>query len=198
MLATALAHEIKNPVALALAYTGLIRQIGNTPEIEEYCNLIQQSLLDVGDLVHELLYAAQLGTEPTDVNITMLLTEMLNEYRVAMPGISFAINSDPVHICHANERYIRLIFSNLLKNAVEAADMVDIAEIGWVLVSVTRFEDALQVSICNNGVLGEHKKPHSSGMGLGICEWLIKQLGGELNVQNNTPDVYTAEIILPV
>jgi len=27
---------------------------------------------------------------------------------------------------------------------------------------------------------------------------LIKQLGGEFNVQSDTPDVYTAEIILPI
>jgi len=195
MMAAALAHEIKNPVALAMAYASLIRQTGDSPEINEYCNLIQQSLLDISDLVQDLLFAAHLRSEPCIINVSEMLAEMLNEYRVAMPGISFAINADPSFTCYANEQHVRLIFSNLLKNAAEAAEMTGE---GYVTVYTTKVCEYLQVSIHNSGSFDVQKKPHGSGMGLGICDWLIKQLSGELKIgKNATEDGYVAIVSLP-
>jgi len=196
MMATVLAHEIKNPVALAMAYVGLLRHASEPTEVINYCNRIQQSLMDISDLVQDLLLAAQTletehvasckGTarnkpEPCDISITDMLTEMLDEYRAAFcsrPGIVFALSAELGLVCHTYEQHLRLVFSNLLKNAAEAT-----GEAGYITVYAAMHGEYLRVQICNSLGVAQ-AKPHGNGMGLGICHWLLKQLGGQLQIEN--------------
>jgi len=186
MMATVLAHEIKNPVALAMAYVGLLRHASEPTEVVNYCDRIQQSLVDISDLVQDLLFSVRNKPEPPcNVNIADILTEMLDEYRAAFcssPGIVFVLSADLELVCHTHEQHLRLIFSNLLKNAVEA-----MGEVGYITVYATMHGEYLHVKICNSfGAVVP--KPHSNGMGLGICQWLLTQIGGQLQIENHAEE----------
>jgi len=187
MMATALAHEIKNPAALALAYVSLIRQTTDFYEISEFCDYIQQALLDISDLVQDLLFAAQHKPEMCLVHITELLSEMLGEYRAAMPGMSFLLHGNQGLSCYTYDQHLRLVFSNLLKNAAEATDR----EVAVCVKAEDRF---IYVSIQNSKDF-DTTKPHSSGMGLGICNWLLEQMGGKLEIENKSN--FTALVCIP-
>ena len=183
MMATVLAHEIKNPAALAMAYVGLLRHASQPAEVTDYCNRIQQALMDISELVQELLFAAQNKPEPHNINITDMLTEMLDEYRAAFcNNISFAINAAPELICRTYEQHLRLIFSNLFKNAVEAAGGT-----GHITVYAAPAGEYLRVEICNSSGQAA-AKPYGNGMGLGICRWLLTQIGGELQTENGAEE----------
>ena len=195
MIATALAHEIKNPAALAMAYAGIIRQISNHDEVAEYCNLIQNSLMDISDLVQELLFSIHSSPQPCTVNIADMLVEMLGEYQMAMPCVTFSFEAHPQLVCYASEQYLRLVLSNLLKNAAEAAENLGG---GYVKVYARISQGNLQVDICNNINFVGHmeNKRHSNGMGMGICHWLLQQLGGKMRFENNS-NMRTTTVSLP-
>jgi len=185
MMATVLAHEIKNPVALAMAYVGLLRHASEPTEVINYCDRIQQSLGDISDLVQDLLFAVRNKPEPCNVNIADILAEMLDEYRAAFcgsPDIVFALSADIGLVCHTYEQHLRLVFSNLLKNAVEAMD-----EVGYITVYATMHGEYLHVKI-RNSFRAVVPKPHGNGMGLGICHWLLMQIGGQLQIENSTEE----------
>jgi len=141
-----------------------------------------------------LLYVTHHSPTPCAVNITEMLAEMLGEYKAAMPGISFALNAEPSLTCYAVEQYLRLVFSNLLKNAVEAAETQ-----GYVTVYATRVGGYLHTAIHNNGNFSEmpQQKPHGNGMGLGICYWLLEQLDGELQIKNDASGGCVTTVSLP-
>ena len=181
MMATVLAHEIKNPAALAMAYVGLLRHTAEPAEIDDYCNRIQQCLMDISELVQDLLFAAKNKPEPCNINVTGMLEEMLEEYRAAY-GCSFTLNAAANLTCHVYEQHLRLVFSNLLKNAVEAAGAA-----GRIAVCAAKQDGYLCVEICNSPAAAV-VKPYSNGMGLGICEWLLGQVGGGLEVQNGADE----------
>jgi len=196
MMMTALAHEIKNPAALAMAYTNLIRQSRDFAEIDNFCHLIQQALIDISDLVQELLFATQHELEPCTINVTVMLDEMISEYRAALPGITFSFDAKESFLtCYACEQHVRLTFSNLLKNAVEAAGST-----GHIIVYATSTSRYLQVTIRNSRNIEGHAiepKPFSSGMGLGICYWLTEQIGGKLEIKDDANGECVVIVSLP-
>ena len=180
-----------------MAYVGLIRQASISPEVSEYCNYIQQALLDISDLVQELLSVTHQKTIPCVIDITEILTEMLKEYQAAMPGISFALNAGVPLTCYANEQHVRLIFSNLLKNAAEAAYVANPS--GYVTVYATESGKYLHAAIHNNGDCMDNpqSKPHGNGMGLGICYWLTEQLGGKLQIERGVNGGGVVSVSMP-
>ena len=193
-MAAVLAHEIKNPAALAMAYVGLLRHASEPAEIADYCNRIQQSLMDISELVHDLLFAVQNKPELRSINITDMLTEMLEEYRAAFcsnPGILFSLNAASGLVCHTYEQHLRFVFSNLLKNAVEATGLP-----GHITVYAVVDGVYLRVEICNS-LNAAVEKPRGNGMGLSICHWLLGQIGGELQIKNNGQEC-TAIVSAPV
>jgi len=192
IMATILAHEIKNPAALALAYVGLIRQASPLPEVNEYCNRIQQSLIDISNLVQELLHAAHTPSHPCDIHLSDMLIQMLGEYQVAIPGISFVINIQSSLICYANEAYVRLVFSNLFKNAAEAAQGT-----GHIKVYAVGQPDSLQITVINSCNCKSETKPHGNGLGLGICEWLIAQIGGKMAMEKDVAGDCVVTVSMP-
>jgi len=191
MLKTALAHEIKNPAAVAMAYVGLIRQESDSPLISEYCNRIQQNLTDISELVQEFLLAP-IQSDTYTIDLSDILSEMLNEYSAALPDITFFLDAKPPLTCHTQEQYVRLIFSNLLKNAVEAA-----GEGGIITIYATTVYGYLHTVLHNT--CGTRKSPnrYSSGIGLGVCTWLVQQLGGEFHIEESGNDGCMATVSLP-
>ncbi|MCL2285276.1 MAG: HAMP domain-containing histidine kinase [Firmicutes bacterium] len=196
-MAVALAHEIKSPAALAMAYVSLIRQSDVSPCIDGYCNYIQQALLDICDLVQELLLAAHNKTSPCVIDITETLSEMVKEYQAAMPGISFSLNAEPSLLCYANEQHVRLIFSNLLKNAAEA--VTETNHDRYIAVYAAQKGGCLRVTIHNNGEYVDNlqAKPHGNGIGLCICYWLTEQLGGELKIESGADGGCVVSVSMP-
>ena len=188
MMATALAHEIKNPAALAMAYAGIVRQISSSEEIGEYCNLIQNALMDISDLVQELLFSVHHNPQPCMVDISATLAEMLEEYRMAMPCVIFKLDIPAELLYHASEQYLRLVLSNLIKNAAEATDGTS----GYVKIYATDTYRCLQITIRNSTKIANvAEKKHSNGMGIGICHWLLQQLGGEMCFESNVGECVT-------
>jgi len=201
-MAAALAHEIKNPAAVALAHANLMRQvIERDSELGTHVHHIEQAITDICDLVHEMLFAIYNWTEPYEVDLNQMLSEMLDTYRAAWPGISFAMETLVPLTYFGQESSLRMIFSNLLKNAVEAvtetaAESKDFS--GQIAIVANHVDDCLNIAIHNNGTFIDHaEKPHRNGLGLAICRHLLTQLNGRMEIYNKTHEGWTTVVSLP-
>jgi len=195
-LTAAFAHEIKNPAAVALAHVNLMRTEANA-----YClthlNHIQQALYDICDLVQEMLLAVYTRGDPIEIDFQQMLAEMLEQYRAAWPGISFSLEAEAPLICCARESSLRMIFSNLLKNAVEAVCAAKSPAFpGRIIIRSFFSDDCLNITICDNGVFVSHK-PHGNGLGLAICHHLAMQLSGQIALHYREEGGCIATVSLP-
>ncbi|MCL2840482.1 MAG: HAMP domain-containing histidine kinase [Defluviitaleaceae bacterium] len=194
----ALAHEIKNPAAVALAHINLMRQKQTTPThgLEPHLNHIEQALMDICELVQDMLYAVYNFSEPYAVDVTDMFHEMLEIYRAAWPSISFSLNTSTQLTCIGQESSIRLVFSNLIKNAVEAVEGVESA---CIEISASNTGKFLNISIYNNGAVeGSMTKSHGNGLGLAICRHILTQLGGHLQIDtSHQKEGFTITVALP-
>jgi len=192
-LAAALAHEIKNPAALALAHVSLLRKRSDLHGIGDTCDHIEEALEKICSLVQEMLFATY-GTAPAyEFDLADNIMDMLESYQAAWPGCSFSMEA-PAEGCtyHGEETYVNIIISNLLKNAVEATGGV-----GHVMVNIHPTPGHVLVEIRDSGGC-EAVKPHGSGLGLSICKWLLNRVNGQLELHCPAGGGCQAMVLLPI
>ena len=181
---TALVHEIKNPAAVALAHVGLLRQAGSDGERLANCERIASALDDIAELAHQMLCVVHGTPLVSSFDLYACLEEMCETYQEAWPNINFTLHryAAPIQF-HAHEASMRMVFSNLLKNAAEA-----VTPHGCVNIYVHLEDDWVRVCIHDDGSNGtaaidlEHVKPRGNGLGLPITRWLLQRLGGTLTL----------------
>ena len=195
-LAAALAHEIKNPAALALAHIEQLRKRSDLRGIGDTCDHIEEALEKICCLVQEMLFVTYGAVPSYDFDLEDILIDMLEAYQAAWPHINFSLETEMAGeglMYHGEEAYVKMIFSNLLKNAVEA-----IGETGAVRVRLQTHEEGhIQVIISDSGNSHTILKPHTSGLGLAICRWLLDRAGGQMEFENMAVRGCEARVLLP-
>jgi signal transduction histidine kinase len=205
-MATALAHEIKNPAAVALAHVNLLRLENPGASLSNHLNHIETALNSICTLVKQMLTTSQIHNNPQEVDLYDILTEILETYRAAWPGISFSfnasevcslgLNGEPVLPCYGSAASLRLIFSNLLKNAVEAVEAADPCGEGEIAIDAKYSGDLLHITIHDTGSpINSHQKPHGNGLGLSICRRLALELGAKLSVSPSGGHAVTVSLV---
>ena len=195
-LAAALAHEIKNPAALALAHVAHLRKRPDLPGIGDTCDHIEEALEHICHLVQEMLLVTY-GTAPAyEFDLEDTLMDMLEAYQAAWPQIVFSLDTEPdtKHLMyHGEETYVKMIFSNLLKNAVEA-----VGAVGAINIRLEKANNHVLVALQDSGSHHPMLKPHASGLGLPICHWLLGRIGGQMELQALPITGCEARVLLPM
>ncbi|MCL2500252.1 MAG: HAMP domain-containing histidine kinase [Defluviitaleaceae bacterium] len=183
--ALALAHEIKNPAALALAHVQLLRNGIDKKGFDH----IERALNTIVDLAQEMLSVTYGQPLAFDFDLYEVLGEVLGMYQAAWPGVRFLLTPHAPLTIRAHEVSVRMVFSNLIKNAVEAVSGGG-HPYPEVTLSAATEGDYACVTICDNGpgyseTHGCSKKPQGNGLGLPIARWLLDRMGGRLELQPN-------------
>jgi len=190
-LALALAHEIKNPAALALAHVAGLRKRTDLHGIGDTCDHIEEALEHICHLVQEMLLVSY-GTAPAyEFDLEDMLLDILEAYRSAWPGIRFDLSSTSL-MYYGEETFVKMVLSNLIKNAVES-----IGSTGSINIRLDKSEDCVCIFVKDSGSIGGILKPHSSGLGLTICRWLLARMDGNLDL-NNLQTGCEARVTLPI
>ena len=195
-LAAALAHEIKNPAALALAHVSLLRNRRDLQGIGDSCDHIEEALENICNLVQEMLLVTYGKPPAYEFDLEDMLIDMLEAYQAACPKIGFKFETMAAYkglMYHGEEVYTKMIFSNLIKNAVEAVG----AEGEISLHLSPNINGYISVIIQDSGSRRTIPKPHASGLGLAICRWLLGRVGGKLELSILAEGGCEASVLLP-
>lgn len=206
-LAAAAAHELKNPVALALAHVGLIRLTDESRAMSTHCDRIEQALSDITALAALFIQLANGDIAgDTSVELAAILDSLIQEYRAAWPAVVFTCETPSSPLCYnGSAARIRMIFTNLLKNAIEAA-----GPRGYVAVTAETADEAIKITVTDSGpglddytlqklsAGGYTAKPGGSGMGVMICRAFAARMGGSFELTNNTGGGGKAVLTLPL
>ena len=193
-LAAALAHEIKNPAALALAHVTQLRKRTDLKGIGDTCDHIEEALEKICCLVQEMLFVTYGAAPAYEFDLEDMLLDMLEAYQAAWPNITFSLEMTGEGLMYyGEEAYTKMVFSNLLKNAVEA-----VGEAGYVMVSLCTSPGYVMATIQDSGSWHGMLKPHASGLGLAICKWLLDRAGGYVELVNLPAGGCEAKVMLPV
>jgi two-component system NtrC family sensor kinase len=205
-LATGVAHEINNPLAIVIATTGVIRDMLN-PEFG--LDASPENILKELDTVDTAVYRARVITRqlldygrknplrPVACNLNQLLDEVMSGFKqraFEVENIKIKKQYDPeLPFVLADPDQIRQVFLNLINNAGDA-----ISGAGTITITTTGEGDHVRVTIIDTGrgMTAEQMKkifdpfyttkPAGKGTGLGLSVSLsiVKSMGGSIDVQS--------------
>jgi two-component system NtrC family sensor kinase len=205
-LATGVAHEINNPLAVIVAASGVIRDVFN-PEFALEPD--RESVLKEVDNIDSAVFRARTITrqlldygrkyEPTlePCNVNLILDDVIEGLKARefeLEGIAIVRDYDPgLPDILLDRDKIRQVFLNLINNAGDA-----MAKGGTVTVTTRRHDDTIRVSVKDTGVgipaeivdkifnpfFTTKEVGKGTGLGLSVSLNIVKSLGGTINVQS--------------
>ena len=219
-LATGVAHEINNPLAIVMATSGVIRDMLNpefdldaSPEnITRELDTIDSAVYRARTITRQLLdYGRKNLPRPVPCNLNKLLDDVITgfkqrEFEVENIKIKKQYDPDLPDII-ADSDQIRQILLNLINNAGDA-----INESGTITLATASDGERVQVTITDTGrgmTTGQLKKifdpfyttkPPGKGTGLGLSVSLgiVQSMGGSIEVQSMPGAGSSFTVSLPI
>ncbi len=200
-------HDLKNPVAGIISFSAnLLEDAALADQHKEIIKYIEQSAYSILNMVHLSLdlYKMEQGTyefNPNSVDVLPLLQRIVNEMSSELLSretkMVLASEGQPAGEHSAlrvlgDELLCYSMFSNLLRNAMEAA-----REGTTVEIDIRAVEDKVTVAITNDGVvppdirssffdkLTTSGKPGGTGLGTFSAQLIAKTQGGEITMSTS-------------
>jgi len=212
------AHELRNP--LAGIRSTIEVNITRTRDAVEYRSALSECLEIVENMqtmVNNLLLLARLDAKQISFQDEQVRpAELVNSCwqpfaeKATNNKITFDNRIDRQITCETDRRYLSIILSNVLENAVEYAD-----EGGQIRTSARRKQDSVQIEISNTGCQltteqtaqvfdcfwrGDSSRKDAGvhcGLGLALVDRIIKALGGSITAEVENTGTFKIHLNMP-
>jgi len=220
-LAAGIAHEINNPLAIINEEAGLLKDFMdpslsypvNSGEWISHLDSIQESVFRCRDITHKLLkFVRKTDVELQEHDIHQVIDSVVDGLlgrELALSNIEVTRKYDynsPRLLTDRNQ--LQQVFLNILNNAIDALE----GKPGRITVATVRDEKWLRIAITDTGPgitqdqLGKIFLPFyttkgvgkGTGLGLSVSYGIVKDLGGEIEVESALNAGSTFTIRLPL
>ena len=216
-LAAGVAHEINNPLAIIGEASGWAGMVINDAkglngedrsELEKAVKEISEQTKRCRNITHQLLdFSRRSEPEKTEFDVHTLVKESVGFLKPELKHTSIEIVFDfmpgPL-LMHSDPRLLEQVFVNFITNAIHAIKKNG-KDKGRIEIKTIRTDSQVEISFTDNGVgippenrqkifeLFYTTKPPGKGTGLGlpICQNIIKKIGGEISFRSEA-DVGTS------
>ncbi len=208
-------HELKTPLTAILSFSGLLKETVLSEEQSLFTDRIMRSSEKLKNIVDDvlLIVKGEVGLIPVkleNINIENIFLELPAEIKESLRVKNQRLNLDFRKTDLISDQNL---FKTTLFRALHNATKFGKAQTDVIVSSESVSDNKIKVRIENSGpqisqaVLDKIMKPflldenvmnHSVGMGLGlsICQTLVKALQGEMYIQNTETGV-TVDFFLP-
>ncbi len=202
-LAAGVAHEIRNPLTTLKGFLQLMKESSD----DFYLSVIQGELDRIEIITNEFLALAKpRAVKFSLTSLTGLLTSSVDFIKMESlkQGVDVCFSVQEVEI-YCDSHQMKQVVLNVMKNALEAMPSG-----GLLSVELEKANGFAKISIKDNGSgippermkhLGEpfySTKEKGTGLGLMICQKIIKEHNGSLSIESNMNQGTTVSILLPI
>ena len=197
-----MSHEIRTPLNAIVGFSGILAEMDEEEEKDEYVKIINQNCDLLLRLITDILDFSKIESgvmdySLTDVNIKEICREQYKVHSLKVQeGVTMICDLDalPDKILYTDPKRVTQVISNLLSNAIKFTEQ------GHISLSYSVKEDHVlfEVSDTGIGVSAAHIDTiferftkvdsfrQGTGLGLSICKTIVKALQGEIGV-DSTP-----------
>ena len=198
--AYSVSHDLRAPVRHIAGFTELLQKHAD-PVLDDTSrhriNMIRDSANRMGTLVDDLLAFSRIGraeTQKTTVELTKIIETLVREIAPDTQNRKITWRIGDLPTCHGDSTMLRLVFGNLISNAVKFTRTCGEAEIE--IGSLNHTIDEMLVFVKDNGVgfnmkykdklFGVFQRLHSqeafegTGIGLATVQRIVHRHGGRV------------------
>lgn len=190
-LAAALAHEIKNPISVIKANVDFLK-LSYGSKHGKCFNIIDKELSKLSTIISD--YTTILRPDITDEIIFPedLIYDVTDEFSLINDkSIDFTFDIEPDISIKGDYRKLSILLFNIYKNSTEA-----ISASGEIHTKLFNIDNSTVIEIADTGSGIPHyledkigtpfltTKENGSGLGLVICQTIVKNHNGTMNIEN--------------
>jgi len=208
-MAAAIGHEIRNPLAALKGFTQFQQE--NYPNTNNYFPIMIEEIDRINSIVDDLMYIGKpkkIKFEKASIEEIIAYTLSITQQQAERQGITVeTIIAGPLPPLDCDEKQLKQVFINLIKNAIES-----MPEGGRIQIQVKVFEkqQKLLISIKDEGMgiadenilnLGEPfftTKKDGTGLGLMVTNQIIKDHLGEIKIESVLKEGTEVNVVLPI
>jgi light-regulated signal transduction histidine kinase (bacteriophytochrome) len=210
-------HDLRAPIRHIAGFTELL-QTHAEPVLDEkgrhLVSMVLGSASRMGDLIDDLLAYSRIGTaerKETTVDLEMLVKEVIGDLAPETEKRKIAWRIGHLPTCYGDRSMLRLVFNNLISNAVKFTQTREQAEIA--IGSLNQNKDEAVVFVKDNGVgfdmkyedklFGVFRRLHSqevfegTGIGLSTVQRIVHRHGGRVWAEATVDKGATFYVALP-
>ncbi|MEC9464941.1 MAG: HAMP domain-containing sensor histidine kinase [Myxococcota bacterium] len=216
-IARSLAHELKNPLTPILGALKVVQRAHETQHaefeaiLEEQSGAVREEVHRLRDMADSFARFARLPEAvPGLVRIAELVDSVVSLYRVDCPAVEVTrvVESASLEVW-ADSAQLKIVFGNLLKNALEAMDGAGCMQI-TIESGPVRGRDGVWVRIEDDGCgidpavrdtlfapYVSTKGERGTGLGLALVHRIVVEAGGQVDVEHIVPHGTAFKVWLP-
>jgi signal transduction histidine kinase len=214
LLAGGVAHALNNPLTAVLGFAELIAGTSDEQRVKTDAEMIAREALKMRETIDLLL---EFGRPPSCgdqvVDVMALVRELVKECQEKLEnrGVRLIVEGEEdISVVSGSKARLRQVLEHLLNNAaqsVASAEPVQ-AEGHVIRLSTSCDRSSVHLIVSDTGT-GFHEPTqifdpfyvshasHSGGLGLSICQGIVREHGGEINAFNLYPRGATVVVELP-
>jgi PAS domain S-box-containing protein len=201
--AYSVSHDLRAPLRHMVGYTELLQKRASSvldDKGRRFMANILESAKRMGNLIDDLLAFSRIGrveTQKTSVNLEQLVKEALSELRQETAGRDITWKIGALPVCHGDRSMLRLVFINLISNAIKFTRAREPAEIeigsangngGEAVVFIRDNGAGFDMKYVNKlfGVFQRLHQPdefEGTGIGLATVQRIIHRHGGKVRAE---------------
>jgi light-regulated signal transduction histidine kinase (bacteriophytochrome) len=215
--AYSVSHDLRAPLRHIAGFTELLQKHSDSvldDKGRDHIGMIRTAANRMDNLVDDLLAFSRIGraeTQTTTIDLAQLVNEVVSEIAPDIKGRNLLWRVGSLPICSGDRSMLRLVFANLISNAVKFTRTRDQAEIE--IGSLDHGPDRMVVFVKDNGVgfdmkyeaklFGVFQRLHSqeafegTGIGLATVQRIIHRHGGRVWAEGSINGGATFYVALP-
>jgi len=215
--AYSISHDLRAPVRHIAGFTELLQKHSG-PVLDDkshhHIEMILDSAKRMGSLVDDLLAFSRIGraeTQKTTVDLAQIVKSIVGELAPDTLGRNITWHVGDLPMCYCDPAMLRLVFANLISNALKFTRTRDQAKIE--IGSLNHKPDEIVIFVKDNGVgfdlkykdklFGVFQRLHSqeafegTGIGLATVQRIVHRHGGKVWPESSVDHGATFYVALP-
>ncbi|MGA1863684.1 MAG: two-component system sensor histidine kinase NtrB, partial [bacterium] len=211
-LASSMALEINNPLQAIKNMLNLLDDKMNFDDTQKNAlEIIKEGEAHIENILQKILEISYHDTSekvPVDIHLLLQKAVSITKSRMKLDKIQIKFAFDPENVMvMANQKLLYDVFLNIILNSIEALN-----DGGKISLSTIKKKEHLTVQFTDNGqgIPAEQlahifepfyttkKKTNSSGLGLTICYWILREIGGDIRINSLNGIGTTTTLTLPI